>query len=67
LFSFEEHVWAWAEPKLRELETARDTFPTFQKNCLKAVRAYPAAPKLVGSMARKCQTVLDRAGGALND
>ncbi len=63
----QENVWAWAEPRLRQLESGSDTFQTFQKNALKAVGQYPAASKLVASMARRCKTVLDLSGGMLDD
>ena len=60
----QENVWAWAETELRRLETGKDKFPVFQKNCLKAVKAYPGAKKLVGSMAKRCQKILLSKGGS---
>lgn len=61
----QENVWAWAEPHLRTLEKPKDTFAKFQKNVLKAVRAYPSASKLIGSMAKRCEGVLLKQGGML--
>ena len=60
----QENVWAWAEPELRRLETGKDKFDVFQKNCLKAVKAYPSSKKLVGSMAKRCQKVWLKKGGS---
>ena len=62
----QEHVWAWAEKELRRMETGRDSFPTWQTKVLKAVAKYPAKAKLVGSMAKRCQEVVKRSGGALD-
>lgn len=62
----QENVWAWAEKKLRELETGKDTFATFQKKAVKAVLAYPSTAKLVGSMAKRCKDVIE-GGGAMLD
>jgi len=59
--------WSWAEDKLRELETENDSFKVWQRKLLKAVAAYPAKHKLVGSMARKCRQTLERAGDILDD
>ena len=61
----QENVWAWAEPKLRLLEKPRDSFGKFEKNVLKAVRAYPSAAKLVGSMAKRCRLVEEAKGGMI--
>jgi len=58
----QEHVWAWAEPRLREMETTSDTFEVFQKRCLKACNQYPAADKLVASMAKRMDMVLEKKG-----
>ena len=33
----QEHVWAWAEPRLRKLEQEKGTFETFKKQVLQAV------------------------------
>ena len=63
----QEQVWAWAEPKLRSLETGTDAFEPWQKKVLKAVQAYPAKGKLVPSMARRCQTLVKRSGAMLDD
>jgi transposase len=62
----QENVWAWAESRLRELETGADTFEQWQGKVLRAVSDYPSSSKLVGSMAKRCKTVLDRSG-AMND
>ena len=61
----QENVWAWAEPKLRQLEKPGESFETFRKKALKAVLAYPAAEKLVGSMAKRCRMVIDAQGAML--
>lgn len=63
----QEQVWAWAEPKLRSLETGTDAFEPWQKKVLKAVQAYPAKGKLVPSMARRCQALVKRSGAMLDD
>ena len=63
----QEHVWSWAETHLRELEDGKQSFETFQKLVVKAVRAYPFSKKLVGTMARKCATIIERSGEALDD
>ncbi len=61
----QEHVWAWAEPRLRKLEKNNDTFEQFKKRTLKATTDYPSAEKLIGSMAKRCKMVSDRKGGML--
>ena len=63
----QEHVWAWAEPHLRTLETGRDSFKAWQPKVLKAVMAYPSADKLVPSMARRCQSILAKTGAMLDE
>jgi transposase len=63
----QEQVWAWAEPKLRRLETGTDAFEPWKKKVLKAVQAYPAKGKLIPSMARRCQTLVKRSGAMLDD
>ena len=63
----QEQVWAWAEPQLRRLESGSDTFVKWQPKILKAVQAYPAKAKLIPSMARRCKTLVDRAGAMLDD
>ena len=62
----QENVWPWCEPRLRCLEKKRDTFPTFQKRCLQAVKDYPAKGKLVGSMAKRVRMVLDKNGAMID-
>jgi len=61
----QENVWAWAEDKLRELETNDNSFLVFQKLCLKAVGQYPAKEKLIGSMAKRVRMLLERQGAML--
>jgi len=56
----QENVWGWAEKKLRVLELPNDTFEEFQPKILEAVGEYPGSAKLVGSMAKRCQSVLLR-------
>ena len=63
----QENVWAGAEPKLRQLETGRESFIDWQPKVLKAVMAYPSAEKLIPSMAKRCQNVLKRDGAMLDD
>ena len=58
----QENVWAWAENKLRDLETSRTSFPVWQKLSLQAVKAYPAKQKLVGALAKRVAMLLDRKG-----
>ena len=63
----QENVWPIAEKYLRnKLETGSDSFATFQKNCLTAVKAYPAPQKLVGAMAKRVSKCLERNGGRLD-
>ena len=63
----QENVWPWAENYQRdELEEDADTFDTFGKNCVKAVKAYPSAHKLVPSMSKRIKQCLERNGGALD-
>jgi hypothetical protein len=58
----QEHVWASAEIDLRKAEKQTDTFATFQQRCLKAVRGYKSAAKLVPSMAARMKEVVERHG-----
>jgi len=58
----QENVWAWAENKLRELETNDNSFLVFQKLCLKAVGQNPAKEKLIGSMTKRVRMMLERQG-----
>ena len=48
--------------KLRVLELPNDTFEEFQPKILEAVGEYPGSAKLVGSMAKRCQSVLLKKG-----
>jgi len=59
------NVWAWAEPRLRELETDTTSFPDWQKLCLQAVKAYPSKEKLVATLAKRVEMPLDRNGSML--
>ena len=61
----QENVWAWAEPRLRELETDTTSFPDWQKLCLRAVKAYPSKEKLVATLAKRVEMLLDRNGSML--
>ena len=61
----QENVWAWAEQNLRKAEKDEDTFEVFRKRVLKSVRAYPAADKLVGSMAKRMQRVTEGKGAMI--
>ena len=63
----QENVWPIAEKYMRNnLESDDDTFATFQKNCLTAVKAYPSPQKLVGAMAKRVKKCLERNGGMLD-
>ena len=62
----QEHVWTQAEPKLRELETGKDSFEAWKPKVLKAVALYPSPEKLVGSMAKRCKDCIDRDGAMLD-
>ena len=62
----QENVWAWSENRLRKLETGKDDFEAFQKKVLKAVNDYPSSAKLVGSMAKRCKSLLARSGAMLD-
>ena len=61
----QENVWAWAEKKLRKLDTNNAAFPAFQQLCLEATKAYPSKEKIVGSMAKRVIMLLDRKGAML--
>ena len=58
----QENVWAWAEEQLRATEKRGDSFEIFQKRALRACRAYPYADKLVGSMAKRTQLLIEKSG-----
>ena len=62
----QENVWAWAEDELRRMETGKEPLAAWSKKVIKAVDKYPAKGKLVGSMAKRCQEIIDRSGGALD-
>ena len=60
----QEHVWAWVEPRLRELEDETDgTFERFQTACVKAARDYPSFSKLVRSIPAHIKKVFEAKGG----
>ena len=63
----QENVWAWAEPKLRQIERSGEPFEVFRKKILKAVLAYPSSEKLVGSLAKRCRMVVDAQGAMLQN
>ena len=60
----QENVWAWAETRLRELESDADTFGQFQVKALQAVFEYPddAAAKLIPGMAKRMEAVVEAKG-----
>jgi hypothetical protein len=62
----QENVWAWSEKELRRMETGKEPLAEWSKKVLKAVAKYPAKGKLVGSMAKRCQQIIERSGGALD-
>ena len=61
----QEHVWGWAEEKLRELETTGMPFSAWRLKCLEAVKAYPSKQKLVGSMAKRVKMLIHKKGIAI--
>lgn len=61
----QENVWAWSENKLRELETSRTAFSTWQRKCVQAVQAYPSKHKLIPSLAKRVAMVLEKKGAML--
>jgi len=63
----QEHVWARAEPCVRQLETGRDSFEAWEKKVLKAIGLYPSPEKLIASMARRCQDCSRRKGAMLDE
>ena len=63
----QDHVWSRAEPLLRKLEAGDETFEEWKPKVLAAVKKYPAAQKLVGSMARRVQECLRRGGAMLDE
>ena len=58
----QENLWARAEVLLRESERSGDSFETFKKRVLTACQAYPAAEKLIPSIAKRIKAVIDSAG-----
>jgi hypothetical protein len=62
----QENVWAWSENELRRMETGKEPLAAWSKKVLKAVAKYPSKGKLVGSMAKRCQQIIERSGGALD-
>ena len=61
----QENVWAWAEEDLRKAEKDGDTFEVFRQRVVKSVRAYPAAGKIVGSMAKRMKGVIKGKGAMI--
>ena len=61
----QEHVWAFTEDEVRDVEKDNDTFEIFQQRLVTACRKYPAdqAKKLVFGMAKRMQKLVDRKGG----
>ena len=59
--------WSWIEDELRRRETAKDSFEIWQQKLVKAVDAYTGKENLVGSLARRLKTCLDRVGSAIDD
>jgi hypothetical protein len=63
----QENVWGWAEKPLRKLEQDGDgSFESFKKCCVKACKAYPGSAKLVGSMTKRIQKMIDNQGGPID-
>lgn len=64
----QENVWAWAEPELRKREKNSGTFQDFGNKVVSAVNAYPEASKLklIPSVAKRCQLVIDRSGAMID-
>ena len=58
----QEHVWAWAEPRLRKLENGTDgTFARFQADCIRAVVDYPSSSKLIRGLPSHIKSMMRRA------
>lgn len=58
-----ENMWTRAEPKLREMETGKETFENWCKLLIPAIYKYPTPEKLVGSMEGRIRECLQRQGG----
>ena len=58
----QEHMWAWAEPRLRKEEKTSDSFSVFQRRALVVCKKYPAPEKLVPGMAERSQHAWPVAG-----
>ena len=65
----QENVWKVAEAELRKLEDKRDdeSFESFQKLVLKAVKAVPGTAKLIPSMARRMKEVVEAQGAKIRN
>lgn len=64
----QENVWPHSENALRDAEKDSDSFEVFQQRCLDAVKSYEqnsGAKKLVPSMAKRLQEVIDSKGAML--
>ena len=67
LFTLCAILWSWAEKELRRnLEHEDDDFQVWRRKVVKAVAAYNGI-NLVGSIARKIKTTLQRHGGPIDD
>ena len=62
----QENVWPAAGEALRAAEEDDDTLQDFQKRCVKAVREYVGAKKLVGSMTERLRKVKVGKGAMIN-
>ena len=62
----QENVWHWAEKELRRIEKKGDSFATFETKVIKACNAYPSSDKLVGSMAKRMQELVEAKGAMLD-
>ena len=63
----QENVWSWAEPHLRSIELASDTFGDFQIKVMRAVSAYPieSGAKLIPTIGKRLAEVIEKKGAAL--
>ena len=63
----QEHVWKWAEDRLRDIEKDTDSFGQFQMKTMQAVCEYPieSAVKLIPALAKRLPEVIEKKGAAL--
>ena len=61
----QENVWARAEDEHREKELRSDTFDTWKKRVMRAVRTYKGASKLIPSMVDRVQECIEREGAMI--